>query len=105
MATWDGSYPEPDGSSYYVNSNRNHAPANIPTWDYYLPNSSNGYAQNAATPYNLETSMVFEQSTPNYYNHTDRNTIPPLMSNIAQSVNGYSNNGMPSIVNKVSIEK
>lgn len=102
MATWDGSYPEPDGSNYYVNANSNQAPANLSTWDYYLPNASNAYVQNPpAAPYTLN-SMVFEQSTPNLYNHLDRNAIPPLMPNVVSANNAYPTNGIQqTATNKV----
>ncbi|XP_016842506.1 protein shuttle craft isoform X1 [Nasonia vitripennis] len=101
MATWDGSYAEPDGSNYYVNSHSNQAPGNLSTWDYYLPNTSNSYVQNTPAPYTLN-SMVFEQSTSNLYNHLDRNTIPPLMPNVVPANNAYPVNGIQqTATNKV----
>lgn len=103
MATWDGSYAEPDGSNYYVNSNSNQAPSNISSWDYYLPNASNTYVPNPPAPYTLN-SMVFEQSTPNLYNHLNRNSIPPLMPNVGPVNNAYSANGIQqTATNKVSL--
>lgn len=102
MATWDGSYPEPDGTNYYVNSTGNHTAPNIPTWDYYVPTVNNTYnTQNASAPYAIDTSMVFEQRTPNFYNHVDRNA--PLMTNVAPNTsNAYRNNGIEPVANKVS---
>lgn len=81
MATWDGSYPEPDGSNYYVNSYGNHSSANVPPYNYYVPNAENTYTQNAAAcPTN--TSMIYNQSTSKFYDPDGRNTIPStVMSN------------------------
>ncbi|XP_014214759.1 protein shuttle craft [Copidosoma floridanum] len=104
MATWDGSYPEPDGPNYYANSSVSQIPANIPAWDYYLPNHTNAYPQNPVNSYPIHRTMVFEQSTPagpTYYNNTDGNVIPALVPNVATNADSYSNNGIPAVSNKI----
>lgn len=95
MATWDGSYQEPDGSNYYVNSYGNNTPANVPSCDYYLGNSNDAYSQ-SATPFTINTSMVFNQSTPNFYDPVVRNGISSVMPNVA-STNVYANNEIQSV--------
>jgi hypothetical protein len=101
MATWDGSYPEPEPeSNYYVNSNRNHIAVNISALDYYLSNIDSTYAQNTTIPYSLNTSSVFESNIPNFFNNDDRNNIP-FISNIT-STNSDMNSGMQTFTDKVS---
>lgn len=100
MATWNGSYPE-DGSNYYINNSINQTPANVTTWDYYLPDSNRTY-----NSYPVDQSMIFEQNTSDeaaaYYSHANRNVISSPVSNVAMNAN-YSNNAIQSTVsNKVS---
>ncbi|XP_011496146.1 PREDICTED: protein shuttle craft [Ceratosolen solmsi marchali] len=102
MATWDGSYSEPDGPNYYVNSNKNQIPVNVPTWDY-LSNINNTCAQDKTIPYVLNTSMVFESNIPSFYNSVNRNNIPFLSSNIKPE-NLETRNEIQTCDNKVHVE-
>lgn len=96
MATWDGSYPEPDGSNYYANSYENRTSVNAPPCDYYVPNLDNTYSQ-TAPPFTMSSSMVFNQSTPSFYDSVDRNGISTMMTNAASTSNVYSTNSVQTI--------
>ncbi|XP_058799057.1 protein shuttle craft-like [Phymastichus coffea] len=99
MATWDGSYQDPDGSTYYVSSSNNQASANIHPWNCY---TNNAYAQSAIGPYPIENSITFERSHPDFYNSTNRNGIPSMVPNIAQSTNSYFNEDVTAVANENS---
>ena len=93
MATWDGSYSEPDGRPYYANSSVNQNSGDIQNWDYYTSNASNTFSQNAAAPlFELNNSLVFDSNTQNVFNHIDGNSISQLVPNVSTNTNLYTNN-------------
>ncbi|KAJ8684013.1 hypothetical protein QAD02_019805 [Eretmocerus hayati] len=99
MATWDGSYQEPDGSNYYADTYGNHTSDGLPESAYYYHNSNNQQVPDAAAFHPLETSMVFNQSTSHLDNHAS-NYSP----NTSSRSKPYPTNDLHSTANKSNMQ-
>ncbi|XP_033338770.2 nuclear transcription factor, X-box binding stc [Megalopta genalis] len=84
MATWDGSYSEPDDQHYYLYSDQNVAASTTGSWTFFPNNVSNDYTRENREFY-VQNDSVFHQNCPTTLYHTNTN----VMSNIVSSGNSY----------------
>ncbi|KZC08714.1 Protein shuttle craft [Dufourea novaeangliae] len=84
MATWDGSYSEPDDQHYYVYSDQNVSGPAASNWTYFSNNVNNDYSR-ANREFCVQNDAAFQQNCPNTFYHSDTNVMP----NVLSTSNGY----------------
>lgn len=79
MATWDGSYPEPEETDYFVYSNNQNPPNTAArNWSYFTDNTNVMFPQDQRdfhSRYNNQLGYKRDNST-NFYHQVDPRTLP-----------------------------
>ncbi|XP_076278837.1 nuclear transcription factor, X-box binding stc [Lasioglossum baleicum] len=79
MATWDGSYSEPDDQHFYLYSDQNVAASTTGSWTYFPNDVSNDYTRKSREFY-MQNDSVFHQNCPSTLYHSNTNVMPNIVT-------------------------
>ncbi|XP_024943770.1 protein shuttle craft isoform X2 [Cephus cinctus] len=98
MATWDGSYYEPDDPNYHPYSNHRDAGPGDQTWGYY---AGNNFSRPRGNLYTSSGSSAFDQNRAVPFQQTSRTNVPPVQKNVAP-LSVYQEQPIPSLLENVN---
>ncbi|XP_031827096.2 nuclear transcription factor, X-box binding stc [Nomia melanderi] len=79
MATWDGSYSEPDDQHYYLYSDQNVPASTTGSWTFF-PNNVNSDYRRENHEFYVQNDSMYQQNCPNTLYHSNANVMPTVLS-------------------------